>query len=474
MKKHFYYWAGAALFLCVAPMFTSCTETKYEAIECPPCNGGGNGEDEDSEGPAAFDGTYSSESDADGTLKMTYNGEELPGKSVTFMTNSDGETANIELAGSEVDLTSLIGGLMEFKYTSYSPVPGQKTILLSDVELTPNEDESAYSFEATVNEATYGLVCKGTVTDGEMTVDIEHTLSNEELVGFWSTLDAKTSSGSEPANLRPMAFNWESNVDMNLGKILILNIKGNPNKILNTLFGTLGSFALNSILGIKQNGVEGVVAAALDGVGAEKNGGMYASYMYNIDLNNLDFNNPLYSTNMSRNIMRYYFGEGNQLFIEANGDYLVSMAGALMNSRAGDPEATKEIARELIAKLVPILEKGFPCTYELNGEELVVTLDKVFVRDVFEILARLANDPFAMDYVKSFVDGLGLGDEKDLIMNLLTQLPYATKYAEGDAAAAATAAAAGEDPVAAGNLSGECGGINVSLYFKKGTPNVIE
>lgn len=473
MKKHFYYWAGAALFLCVAPMFTSCTETKYEAIECPPCNGGGNGEDEDSEGPAAFDGTYSSESDADGTLKMTYNGEELPGKSVTFMSNADGETANIELAGSEVNLTSLIGGLMEFKYTSYSPVPGQKSILLSDVPLTPNDDETAYTFEKELNEATYALKVKGTVQDGEMTIDIEHTLANKDLVGFWSTVDAKTSSGSDPANLRPLAFNWESNVNLNLGKVSIITIKGNPNNILNTLFGFMGSLVFNSMLNTN-NGLEGVVEAALDGVGAEENGCMYASYMYNIDLGNLNFKNPLYSTNMSRNVIRYYFGEGNQLFIEANGDYLVNLAGAMMSSRAGDPEETKAIGRELIAKLVPVLEKGFPCTYELNGEELKVTLDKIFTGEVFDILARLANDPFAMDYVKSFIEGLGLGDTGTLVMNLITQLPYATKYAEGDAQKAAEAAAKGEDPVAAGNLSGECGGINVSLYFKKGTPNVIE
>lgn len=467
MKKHFYYWVSAAFLLCAAPMFTSCSDTNDEPTEVPPPGDGGEDGDED-DGPGLFDGTYSSALDADGTLKMTYNGEELPGKSVTFMANSDGETANIELAGGEVDLTNLIGGLMDFKYTSYSPVPGQKTVLLTDVQLTPNEDGSAYSFEAEQNEATYGLVCKGTVTDGEMTVDIQHTLAKKDLIGFWSTADVMLSG-----DYRPLAINWESDVNFNLGMVGgFIEIKGTPNSIWEILV-TLGTFVIGPAIGC-ETGIEGVVAAALDGVGAEENGGMYASYMYNIDLNNLDFNSPLYSTTMSHNIIRYYYGEGNQLFIEANGDYLVSMAGALMNSRAGDPEATKEIARELIAKLVPILEKGFPCTYELNGEELVVTLDKVFVRDVFDILARLANDPFAMDYVKSFVDGLGLGAEKDLIMNLLTQLPYVTKYAEGDAAAAATAAAAGEDPVTAGNLSGECSGINVSLYFKKGTPNVIE
>ena len=125
MKNKLFYLFGAALLLCSISTFTACSEDNDEPIVEKPDDG-----DNDNSGDVLdLNGKYDNEN-----LKMTYNGEELTGKKVTFTADEKLEKATILLSGVEKDLTDMLGGILgEIKFTTNSPVPGEKEIKLENV-----------------------------------------------------------------------------------------------------------------------------------------------------------------------------------------------------------------------------------------------------------------------------------------------------------------------------------------------------
>ena len=99
MKNKLFYLFGAALLLCSISTFTACSEDNDEPIVEKPDDG-----DNDNSGDVLdLNGKYDNEN-----LKMTYNGEELTGKKVTFTADEKLEKATILLSGVEKDLTDML------------------------------------------------------------------------------------------------------------------------------------------------------------------------------------------------------------------------------------------------------------------------------------------------------------------------------------------------------------------------------
>ena len=136
MKNKLFYLIGIATLLCYASTFTSCingVDDEYLELVNNGGNGNSNEDDETIELPD-LNGDYVAGGEFE-LVKMTYNGEELTGKAVNVAADEQNQTATITLTGTEQDLTEMLGGLMEFKFTTLSPVPGVKEIILPNVKL---------------------------------------------------------------------------------------------------------------------------------------------------------------------------------------------------------------------------------------------------------------------------------------------------------------------------------------------------
>lgn len=462
MKNKVFNLACAAFLLFSVGTFTSCSNDDDPVKEEKPGGGGNNTDDGDDDNVLDLNGTYSESASADGTLTMTYNGASLTGKKVTFMADEDNTSAVIELAGETLDFTDMISGLLPWEVETYSPVPGMKTLMLNEVELTTDEDGNV-SFEGEEIQPTFTLGYKGTVAEDEsgnkvMTIELTHQLTADKLVGVWDLAPVKTyGSGDHNGDRAPLWWQIDSDVEINLGKVSIVTLKGNLDGLLNTICG-LGALVFPEVNGVK--GLEQMIAGVLKGVTAYEDGSMTATYAWNDD-----WKNPQWSSEMPANSLRYYYGESEgQLYLEVNPSLIVDLVSGLINpaSRAGDPEVTKEIGRKLIEKLNPVLAAGVPITYTLDGDKLRVHIDEKLMLDIFQILGELLQDEYASGYIEDFLPSLGLGDMTSLVSNLLKQLPYVVRYHDGDAAAEV-------EEAGTGNLTGQCGYVRLGFDLVRGT-----
>lgn len=373
MKNKLFYLIGIATLLCYASTFTSCingVDDEYLELVNNGGNGNSNEDDETIELPD-LNGDYVAGGEFE-LVKMTYNGEELTGKAVNVAADEQNQTATITLTGTEQDLTEMLGGLMEFKFTTLSPVPGVKEIILPNVKLY--NSGTSYLFKGEVIEPTYILSYEGTIEDGKMNINLKHELVGANpLAGTWNLAPLKD-TGNSPV-YAPLWFECNSTVKIDMGKVSIISINQPIQGIISLLTGSMSTLITGGILGTKIK-VEQLVLNMLRDITAEKNGSIFATYSYSGDVTT-----PQWSSEMSHNILRYYYGEEEgKFFVEANTDFLVNAIGGLIPSiatsapitRAGDPEHTKAIGRELIAMLTPLLRDGIPCEYTFdnvqNGE----------------------------------------------------------------------------------------------------------
>ena len=214
---------------------------------------------------------------------------------------------------------------------------------------------------------------------------------------------------------------------------------------------------------------------------------MFATYSYSGDLSK-----PEWSSKMNCNILRYYynpevaeknvevvvaedFSNGKEIrevrtakatpiLLEANPSFLMDMILGMLapatrgiSTRNEDPEATKELGRQLFKVLVPILQKGIPCDVvlektETGQDELMLNIDGVVMRELLSKLMAVLND----DLVKPvIVEALsGLGDFGPNIELLLSTMPDALKYHHLNKET--------------GKPEGECGEVKLGLKFVRG------
>lgn len=440
MRNKLFYLFGAAFLLGSIGTFTSCTKIENLSEEFTGDNtGGGTTEEKEL---VDLNGDYYE--GGDNTLILSYNGEELTGKKVTFLADEENATATIVLSGVEKDLSAMIGGLMDFKLTTNSPIPGEKEITLTDLDLFTNSTHNVFSFSGKDVQPTRTITYEGKIKEGVMTMDITNVLAKQTLAGTWKLAPVKNNN-TEPeitAN-SPLWLNWDTNVKISAGNVG-LNITGTPNEIFTLLNGMF------VVLVVTKVNLEQIVANMLQDVTAKPNGCMFATYSYSGDINK-----PAWSSEMSHNIMRYYYGEkANQFYIEANVDFILNAVGGLMRSRAAtDPEGAKEAGKQLIEVLKPALEKGFPCTYKIEGNKMTLNLDGKFMLEVLQKLTNLVNDPYANEFIMQIVNNdPTLSTYAPNVDALLKSLPNALKYHDGDEKK---------------GFTGECTFVEVGLYLEK-------
>lgn len=421
MRNKLFYLVGTALLMCSTGMFTSCINgVDDEYLEL--ATSGGSGEekpgDEENEGEE-MNGEYFDGGDFD--LKMTYNGEELTGKKVTFTLNDDKKSATITLAGTEEDLSSLHSILdgMNATFTTYSPIPGEKEVQLNNVKVYPNGSDCFFEGEDTnPNRIVY---FKGKIFEGKMDIDIQHTLAREEndILGKWKMGEAKEISSTDYALLinnnnmdptlsSPLFLDWGSSNKVDMGNVqtgISFAPSVNINRPMNGIFNLLMSGMVSPQF--VQPSIEQAIPRLIEYVAAENTGGMYASFSYN------GVENPLYSQDMSHNIMRYYFDTDNKLRIEVNADYLLNTLGGLLaggETRAitrAQPDNAKVIGKELINTLRPALEQGIPCEYSIDGNNMTINIDGKLLLNIMIQVEKLLNDEYVKDFIDPVIDGIG-------------------------------------------------------------------
>ena len=313
---------------------------------------------------------------------------------------------------------------------------------------------TSYLFKGEVIEPTYILSYEGTIEDGKMNINLKHELVGANpLAGTWNLAPLKD-TGNSPV-YAPLWFECNSTVKIDMGKVSIISINQPIQGIISLLTGSMSTLITGGILGTKIK-VEQLVLNMLRDITAEKNGSIFATYSYSGDVTT-----PQWSSEMSHNILRYYYGEEEgKFFVEANTDFLVNAIGGLIPSiatsapitRAGDPEHTKAIGRELIAMLTPLLRDGIPCEYtfdNVQNGELAINIEGECLRKLLLKVLELANDEYAKTFVEEFINS-NLGDFAGNIKLLLQNAPAGLTYYEGTSPE---------------NYSGECGPTKLGLKF---------
>ena len=425
MKNKLFYLIGVASILCYTSTFTSCINgVDDEYLELTgSCNGGGTGnEDEDSEN---FDGEYITDGDYD--LKMTYNGYELNGKKVAFTLNEDKESATITMTGAEFDLKSLAALFegMDGKFTTYSPIPGEKEILLKNVKAEITGSTCKFEGEDIRPDRIFNF--KGEITDGKMNIDIQHKLAreNNELLGKWKMGEAKeglsitmiqnvNNSNNDPSKSSPLWLDWGSTANVNMGDVntgidivKTVNVNRPMTGIFNLLMSNLVSPQIGTLIGMP-DGVEKSIPKLIGFIATEETGGMYASYSWN------GTTDPQYSQDMSHNIVRYYYDKEDQLRIEVDADFFLNTIGGLIagtstraTTRGALPGTAIAIGQKIIDRLRPALEQGFPCEYTIENNNLIINLDGQFLLEIMRLVDELVNDEFAKTYIDDEIDKIG-------------------------------------------------------------------
>lgn len=445
MKNKLFYLFGAAFLLCSISIFTACSEDKDEPVVEIPDDGGDDGDEK----LLDLNGEYGNQ-----TLKMTYNGEELTGKKVTIKTDENNQTASIELEGTEKDLGEMLAGLINLKITTNSPIPGEKKIILNNIALSSNDKGISYSFEGEDINPTRTMTCKGIIKKDELSIDIVNTLAKQELAGAWDLGVVKNNSDVDCKTASPLWINWDTNVKVNLGSVDVglgfpIELNYSPNEILTMIMCWIGP----SI----QLDIETEIANQLKSITAKPNGSMFATYAWDSDINNPD----RWSSEMNHNIIRYYYGETTeQVYIEADMDFMLQALGGLMKTRAGEQEDLQELLNHLADILKPVLEKGFPCTYLIEEDNLQLTLDGVFVREALKAAVKILNNPAINPLIISLIENdETLAPYKENIKLLLETMPDALTYYDGETE---------ED------FTGECTYVNVGLYLVKAAKEKVE
>lgn len=442
MKNKLFYLVGTALLMCSTGMFTSCingVDDEYLELQGGTCTGGGS--DDDEGGIEDLNGEYSSVGELG--LKMTYNGYELNGRKITFTLNDDQESATMIMTGTEMDLKNLASVFegMESKFTTYSPIPGEKELIVKNVKV--KVDGSTCTFEGEDIKPNRTVSFNGEIKEEVMTIDIQHMLvrENNDLLGKWK-MGAVKEAGSggilnqaellnnndnDYTKSSPLFLNWGATQKVDMGRVptgmdgALATIE--VNRPMNGIFNLLMSELVTSQL-IKPS-LEKALPKLVEYIATEETGGIYASYSYT------DAINPEYSQKMSHNIIRYYYDENNQLRIEPDADLLLNLIGGLVSGASTRsittrdeeivlPQHAIEVAGKILDILKPALAQGIPCEYEINGNNLSIHLDSKLLLDLMRLVDELVNDKFVIRYIYPEIEKIGAYSEnvKLLLQNM--------------------------------------------------------
>lgn len=456
MKNKLFYLIGVASLLFYSGTFTSCingVDDEYLEQKITEGTGSGNNGEELPD----LNGEYSMVGDFN--LEMTCNGELLEGQKVVMAVDEKNETATITFKALETDLESVIGLIeganliqgMGLKYTGNCVIPGEKEITLTNVPLYKNG--SLYAFKGDhIKSASYTMNYKGKIVDDKMTIEVNYELENQTLAGTWK-LKPNTFAGSS-ALMTPLWYDWDTNLQIRFGEINApelglekLNLDTyTPNQLyeLLVLLSYMGTFDVSQ-----------TIVDLLQSITAMPNGSIYATYAWDSNTSNPD----RWSSNMSRNIVRYYYDEekNDRIYLDINGQFIVNTIRSLVKPSAsttrGAAEDLKALGTELVAFLKPALENGIPCTYTLNGNKMSINIDGEFLLGALRLLAKVGNNEVAIGFLMPLLQSEpSIAAYAPNIEIFLKRLPDLLTYKEESLG---------------GTLSGECKYVKIGLHLEK-------
>lgn len=461
MKNKLFYLISAACLLSYTGTFTSCVNgVDDEYLEQKTTNSTGSKDE-----LPDLNGEYSMTGDYD--LEMICNGELLEGQKVVMAVDENNESATITFTAVETDLESVIGLIpganliqgMGLKYTGNCPVPGEKELTFTNVPVYKNG--SLYAFEGDLDKPTYTMKYKGKIVDDKMTLNFNYELKNQTLVGTWnlpmSNLLDPVNTPTNTSEMNPLWFDWDTNLKIKAGQIIIPGLGENgmnidiyaPNELSQLLQLACYMVPLD---------VEQTIADLLQSITVMPNGSLYATYAWDSNTSNPD----RWSSNMSHNIMRYYYDEENneenkgRIYVEINGQFLLNTIKNLVqpspNTR-GAAEDLKALGTKLIEFLKPALENGIPCEYTLDGSKLSINIDGEFLLGALKLLAEVGNNEAAMGFLMPLLENdPTLAVYAPNLKIFLKRLPDLLTY---------------HDESGSGALSGECKYVKIGLHLEK-------
>ncbi|CDA86238.1 putative uncharacterized protein [Bacteroides sp. CAG:754] len=452
MKNKLSYLISVACFLSYTSTFTSCVNgVDDEYLEQKITEG--TGSEEEGEELPDLNGEYSMQGDFD--LKMICNGDELEGQKVVMAVDENNETATITFSALETDLESVIGLIpganliqgMGLKYTGSCVIPGEKELTFTNVPLYKNG--SSYIFKGSLIEPTYTMKFEGKMADEKMSMEVNYELTNQTLAGTWML--QKPNLELPSPSMTPLWFDWDTDIQIRFGEI---NMPGLGNMSIDTYTPNelQGLLYLAKMIGVFD--AQQMIADLLQSITAMPNGSLYATYAWDNDISNPD----RWSSNMSRNIVRYYYDEekADRLYLDINGQFLVNTIKSLVQPSPGTrgaAEDLKALGTELIEFLKPALEKGIPCTYKLDGNKMSINIDGEFLLGALRLIAKVGNNEAALGFLMPLIQSEpSIAAYAPNIKIFLKRLPDLLTY---------------KTEKGNGTFEGECKYVKIGLHLEK-------
>lgn len=316
MKKNLLYLFAL---ICSMSLFTACS-------------------DDDEKFPTDEVNMTFTSTDADNQLALTYSGEPMLGKSVTFNT-TDGKTATIVLKGAGLSLTK---STATPSLTNPGIIPGETTTTLN-VNLMP-VGETGYTFEGKDESNNRTVEYKGAVEKGKLTLALNVKMTNN-LIGTWN-LYPYDPFGS----VGPLRLKWESTKKFGLdlfgfGTITELH----PGELLTFMSAPA---LINGELNLQE-----AISALFKNVTFRTDGNIEATYSEAANLASpVWVKSPL-------NIAQYYV-QNNKIYLLLNIDAIIAK---IVVNRASTKMDITDILPQLM-ELIPMISNGIPLGYTIGTD----------------------------------------------------------------------------------------------------------
>ena len=319
---------------------------------------------------------------ASSELNLTYSGEAMSGKYVTFNTN-DGKIAEITLGGANISLgrsdLPVSGALV-----NPGVVPGESMVKFSVVL---QQVGNGYTFEGEHQAGNYVMNYKGAVEKGKLSLALDVTFEKDELMGDAWPLRSYNPYGQAQ---RPLHAVWNSTTPFS---VVLLPIPGaqpmdlQPGDLI-TLVSAVGMIPV----GDKKISLNEALLRLLKSVTFRKDGNIVASYSDAVNMASPEFqDSPL-------NLAHYALKNG-KLYLYLNVDAIIATMQQA-KSKALDMETILPMILPDLMELLPMLSSGIPLGYTIDGNQLAVYIDKELGLKIVKMLLPLLENEEVVAAIK--------------------------------------------------------------------------
>lgn len=362
MKKNLFYLFAL---ICSMSLFTACSD-----------------DDDDVKVNTDLNTTYTS-ADATNQLVLTYGGEVMLGKKVSFDT-TDGKNATIVLEGADISLTrsNMSAGLV-----NPGVIPGESKVAFS-VALQPVVN--GYTFEGEHTTDNYTMKYKGAVEKGKLNLGLNvELLGDNTLVGSVWNLAPYNPWGDKST---PLHVVWESSKSFS-----VVIFPGTPATDMQPgdLISMIGGVGMIPVGDKGQKNLNEVLSYLLKNVTFMKDGNIVASYSEAADMAAPSFkDSPL-------NMVQYAVKNG-KLYLYLNVEAIMAVA-AQADTKALDIETILPAILPKLLELIPMISNGIPLGYSIEEGALKVYIDNELGLKIVDILLPLLENEEIVAAIKESV-----------------------------------------------------------------------